>query len=245
MAPHVSAQPSLHGSFSTLHGRSQVARHVPRRGAHLPRCSQKRPLTSHTEGHDASIHDQVALLMTERKQSQQAASTSGRGMEALGTWPAASAPCHSAQRGHRQGEKDTTRPPKPEALRSSSHDGELAGRRGTQKAAARPAQAGGRGRQASGRSARQPGYTSVHISSFLEERARGAFGKVAEDALAAACLGAAKAGLGSEAVALLRQMKPGVMLTDHRVVHALIRVRPCLSDGWHAVSGAAQAAQRV
>ena len=217
---------SLQSSFSILHGRSQNARPVSRKAANLSplRCSHSRPLTSPPTVRDASRGDPSTTLMAERVQSQQTASTSGRDTEGLSNLPAASNPSKYGQLLQRQGVRGAVRVPESEAWRSSSHDGrQVAKNRG-----ARSSGVGGRGRQASGRSARQPVRMSVHISSFLEAHAKGLAGKEAEDALAAACLGAAKAGHGDEAVMLLRQMKPEVMLTEHSVAHALIRVRlPC------------------
>ena len=231
MLLHGCLQCSLQSSFSILHGRSQHARPVSRTAANLPPpcCSQSRALTTPTVAHDASKGDPYPTLMAERMQSQQTASTSGRVAEELGNcWPAASTLSSNSQSSHRQGKSDSARVPKSEAWRSRSQGGKPVGWQVAKNRGARSSGVGGRGRQASGRSARQPAHMSVHISSFLEAHTKGLAGKEAEEALAAACLGAAKAGCGGEAVMLLRQMKPEVMLTEHSAVHALIRVRfPC------------------
>lgn len=121
------------------------------------------------------------------------------------------------------------------APHGSSHSDEARAQRQPQQAA-RLTGGSARRRHQPGPSRQQQGtYTSAHITSFLTELANGLAGERAEAALARACKGAAKAGLGLEAVALLRQLAPDLPLTKPWTASAVIEVhqtwpmaRPCL-----------------
>lgn len=165
-----------------------------------------------TEHLRVSRAEHSALLVAERQRSHEAASTSSQ-------------VAHIASKGSsRNGASAGSETKVPHG---SSHGGEARAQRQPQRAAQLK---GGsvRRRHRPGISGRQGTYTSAHITSFLGELANGLGGDQAEAALARACKGAAKAGLGSEAVALLRQLEPDLALTKPWTATAIIEVHPHL-----------------
>jgi hypothetical protein len=143
--------------------------------------------------------------MAERQQSHEAASSSSRGT-------------HATQES--SGRYSTIQGLKTKAPHSSTH----ARKASAQRQPHQGAQLAGGTSQRRQQQGQQSTYTSAQITSFLAELAAGLAGGRAEAALARACKAAAKAGLGAEAVALLRQLQPDLALTKPWTAAAIVEV---------------------